>query len=64
MLNQRFDSKFQELSNPVISQTDCMKSGDIVQQELRVRLISISLLPCRNAHPLATPGFRVPKINR
>jgi hypothetical protein len=51
ILDQRFDSKFQELSNPLTSETYSMKRGDIVQQDGTFELVSISSLPCRNAHP-------------
>src|SRR6266404_4164636 len=64
ILNQRFDSKFQELCNTVTSEADCVKSGNIVQQEPRVR-VDLDFLTALSERPLvATSGFRVAKINQ
>jgi hypothetical protein len=38
ILNQRLDSKFQELCNTVTSEADCVKGPNIAEQELRVRV--------------------------
>src|ERR1700735_2467867 len=64
ILNQRFDSKFQKLCNTVTSEAHRMKSGNITQQELcvRVDLDFFTALPERPLVP--TAGFRVPKINQ
>src|ERR1700721_561585 len=63
-LDQRFDSKFQELCNTVTSEADCVKGRNIVKQELRVRVDPDFFSALPKCPLVATPGFRVPKINQ
>ncbi len=63
-LNQRLDSKFQELCNTVTSEADCVKSCNIAKQELRVR-VDFDFLTALLERPfVGAPGLRVPKINQ
>src|SRR5580658_896309 len=63
-LNQRFDSKLQELCNTVTGEADCVNGRNIAQQQLRVRadLDFVAALP--EGPFVGTPGFRVSKINQ
>src|SRR5271156_7003757 len=62
--NQRFDSKFQELCDTVTGEADCVNGRNIAEHQLRVR-VDLDFLAALLEDPLvATPGFRVPKINQ
>src|ERR1700723_4275723 len=63
-LDQRFDSKFQELCNTVASEADCVNGRNIAEQQLRVR-VDLDFLAALPESPfVGAPGFRVPKINQ
>jgi AcrR family transcriptional regulator len=63
-LNQRFDSKFQELRNTVTSEADCVNGRNMAEHQLRVR-VDLDFLAALLESPFAgAPGFRVPKINQ
>src|SRR5271155_6094109 len=64
ILNQRLDSKFQELCNTVTSEADCVKGPNIAKQELRVRVDFDFLTALPECPLVATPGIRIPKINQ
>ena len=63
-LNQRFDSKFLELSNTITSEADCVKRRNIAEHQLCLGVDLDFLAPLPKRPLVATPGFRVPKIDQ
>src|SRR5271163_2692461 len=63
-LDQRFDSKFQELCNTVTSEADCVNGRNIAEQQLRVRADLDFLMALPESPFVGAPGFRVSKVDQ
>src|SRR5271154_2350468 len=63
-LNQRFDSKFQELCDPITSEADCVNGRNIAEQQLRVRADLDFLTTLPESPLVGAPGFRVSKVDQ
>ena|ERR1700728_316717 len=63
-LDQRFDSKFEQLCYPVTGEADCVQGCNIAQQQLRFRA-DLDFFTALTERPfVGTPGLRVPEINQ